>query len=231
MRILFNSLAVIGCLAGGSALADPVQGACGTANNLVVNCGFEDAATGTGSDAVGWNIGNGSGTVAAQILGNTYGIDTFANSGNQAYSLSSSGIGLGTIGPSKDGPATLILSQSVALPYTVGNYELDFFVSQDTDPSGFINFFQASFGGVSTPAMSDFAATPGYIEESLFVSDLSGVSALLAFEGQDDLGFLDIDDVSVTYVPEPGTFALFGVGLLGLVAAVTRRSSSGSVPA
>jgi hypothetical protein len=223
MRILFNSLALIGCLAGGSAFADPLQGACGTATNLVTNCGFEDVATSTGSGATGWNIGNGSGTVAAQVLGNTYGIDTFANSGTQAYSLSSSGIGLGTIGPSKDGPATLVLSQSVALPFT-GNYELDFFVSQDTNPSGFINFFQASFGGASTAAMSNFAATPGYIEETLFVSDLAGPTALLAFTGQDDLGFLDIDDVSVTYVPEPGTLALFGIGLVGLLAATLRRS-------
>jgi hypothetical protein len=223
MRSLFNSLAVIGCLASGAASAAVTQ--CGgVAGNLVQNCGFEVNDGTVASGVANWTIGNGTSTVASQIPQSTFGPDIFgANTGAQGYSLSSNG-------------GTLILSQALALPFSSGNYQVTFFLDQSLaeNPSPQppnLDSISASLGGVTGVSMTNFgltnpAAGQSQFEELTFlVSDLSSASNILAFAGRDDAGFLDIDDVSVTYVPEPGTLLMFGAGIVGLAGLALRRSN------
>jgi hypothetical protein len=51
----------------------------------------------------------------------------------------------------------------------------------------------------------------------------TGATSNLTFFEQNDPGFLGLDAVAVRSVPEPSAIALFGVGAIGLVAALRKR--------
>ncbi len=215
----FNSLAVIGCLASSAALADTCDT---TAGNLVTNCGFEADNSATlplGAAPTGWTIG---GAGASQT--NLWGLDSFEPfDGNNDFFSAVNGQGTGPKGA--DGVLTLTLSQILALPFTSGNYQVSFEIMQDTAPGpSATNSLEVLLGGEVLTNTTNVAATNGYVDESFTATDIT--ASELDFITQNDAGNWFLDDVVVTYVPEPGTFALFGVGLLGLVAAVTRRTSS-----
>jgi hypothetical protein len=230
-------------LASGVAFGAVDQGACGAvAGNLVQNCGFELPQDTSVSNAPNWTLTLGGAATftgtTAQLAGINYGIDPFfPNSGNQDYLLGATGLGLGAGGT--EAVATETLTQALALPFSSGNYSVTFFLSEfgDQNPAGqpqLIDSLVASLGGVAGFSETNFSSTNGdgtYIPITFEVDDLSALDNVLSFTGQDDLGSLSIDDVSVTYVPEPGTFALFGTGILGLFALAFRRPRAGSAQA
>jgi hypothetical protein len=100
--------------------------------------------------------------------------------------------------------------------YTV-SFKLDSeFTSGDT--AGFVG----SFGGTPfislTNANADFTFTT-------FTFDVvaSSASSVLSFAGFNNNWFYTLDSVSVSAVPEPGTYALLGLGLAAVGAAARRR--------
>jgi hypothetical protein len=113
------------------------------------------------------------------------------------------------------------LSQTLAT--TVGTtYELNFFLASDGQtPSDFL----VTFGG-TTFEQVDLPAFP-YVSESFTVA-ATGSSTLLQFGFRDDNGFLNLDDVSVSAVPEPGSLPLSCFGAVGILA-YTRLSRQRSL--
>jgi hypothetical protein len=82
------------------------------------------------------------------------------------------------------------------------------------------NLLSASFGGASLLALTDIPVSNGFITRS-FVSRASDAMTTLSFSFRNDAGFLYLDAVSVSAVPEPGMAALLALALGGL--ALTRR--------
>src|ERR1700761_6622579 len=177
MRSLFKLLAGGGCLVSGTALAHPSQRHRGL-GNLVANCGFEIADTNV-SGAADWTLSAGTTTPGTQVAGVNYGIDNFIfHTGGGAYLLAPNGQGLGP--NSTDVSANLVLSQALALPFSSGNYEVSFFVSQDSPPGGLISSLDVSFGGETGINIPVLNPTGGFIEESFLATDVTALNNLLA---------------------------------------------------
>jgi hypothetical protein len=187
------------------ALALVLLGGPGQARaDMIVNGGFE-----TG-DFSGWTLSGNTGVGS----GYTFVSSTNPHSGGFDAALGPVG-GLG------------FLSQTV--PTTPGaTYTLSFALAsyQGLTP----NEFQASFGGTPLADLTNLT-NPNYTTYTFIVTAASS-SSVLQFGFQDDPSFLQLDDVSLTpqvgivpRAPEPGSWALFALGALGLARAVrpTRR--------
>ena len=83
--------------------------------------------------------------------------------------------------------------------------------------------FQVTFGG-ATFDQSDLPPF-SYFSES-FTMTATSSSTLLQFGFRDDNGFLNLDDVSVSAVPEPGSLVLLCLGASVLLAANLKVLSS-----
>jgi hypothetical protein len=84
------------------------------------------------------------------------------------------------------------------------------------------------------PALNDGGYPSDWTQYTLNLGALDGLSGRLAFRYtiDDNLvngDYIGIDTVSVNRVPEPGTLALVGLGLAGMIARRRRQASAASV--
>jgi hypothetical protein len=160
--------------------------------NLVTNCGFE-----TG-DFSGWSQGGNTG--ATFVASN---FDSFTPNSGTFFAA------LGPVG--SDGT----LSQTLTtVPGTL--YAITWFLGSD---GGTPNDFSATWGGTTLFSQKNLPTTNGTYNEFTTNIAASTSTTVLMFSFRNDPGYQALDDVSVasTTTPEPGFYALLGVGLAGLI--------------
>lgn len=185
----------------GVGAADATPSICNAvAGNLVQNCGFE-----TGSFS-SWNT-------SPAPSGSLFGVDTTGYSGSY-------GAYFGATGGRPDGIFQNILTAPGHL------YDLQFYFNSDgLIPNGaFVGYFDTSFhvlGGASDIPQMDWT-----LEDFTFTATTN--TTQIRFGGQDQLGYLRVDDFVLrdVTVPEPFTLGMFGVGLAGAVAMRRRKKNS-----
>jgi hypothetical protein len=80
---------------------------------------------------------------------------------------------------------------------------------------GLPGYFEVDFGGQVLLAQTNaLAATHTYTFNAIATTATTNLTFLF----RDDTGFMSLDNVQAAAVPEPGSLALMGIGLAGLVA-------------
>ena len=111
------------------------------------------------------------------------------------------------------------IAQSVATT-AGGEYAISFVLNSDGGTPG---AFKVDFGAQT---LLDLANPPAAGDQTFtFDAIAAGPASILQIQFQDDTGFMFLDDVRVSAVPEPAGFALISAGLLGLAAVRRRRTS------
>lgn len=174
----------------------------GTQSNLVTNGGFE-----TG-DFTGWSLSGDTGFVGVCSASTCPG-------GFAPFD----GTYAGYFGPVGD---TATISQNIAT--TPGDeYALSFYLANPQ--GGTPNYFKVSFGSASF-SFTNFGSSFSWQQFTLTTMATSS-DTLLSFTFQNDPGYFFLDDVQVSQVggtiPEPGTLALFGSGVLAIVGIGRRK--------
>src|SRR5208282_6916318 len=214
-------LAVLGLAVFGFGLTARVYG------DILVDGDFEAAAPGaltglTTFFTIGNSIDGGSWTVSQGNVG----VDTqnlFVYAGNNSVFLNRLG----------GGPGSLMQTLTTEAGQT---YAVSFWANADVS-----NTFSVTLGGVAVTGAPTSIAVNGfpsnnYLGNSGAFTYYSGIAA--ATSASSDLVFtatalstagtdqtVEIDNVSVSVVPEPSTFALTAVGAIGGIACCLRRRS------
>ncbi len=240
----FNKLA----LTFGAAVAIFSAGAVASPLNLVQNGSFETtnnfnpSQTGsevTNSNLPGWQLSScisscsGPNNLFSFILQSNYATNGFndAEYGHQSYFASAPGASPdgGNLYAADGGYQIGTLSQTISGLNVGQTYQLSFYqasVQQSGYPGNFTASWDVGFGNQTensatmvNPSLGD---TPWTLQTMDFTaSSVSQALSFMATATNSYPPFLLLDGVSLTAVPEPASFALVGVGVLGLL--VLRR--------
>ena len=192
-----------------SALALAAAGSAQAATNLVINGSFESGTGGLGSFS-GWQTQFGD---AATF------VDSSGQTGNQP-GQASSGLWSAYFGSTAaSGGATISQSLTTAPGQS---YVLTFDLANDNAGQPAANAFVARIDGQTLFSFSQLPRQNYIHETATFTA--AGSSSLLSFFGSNDNGYLQLDNVAVTAVPEPLMATQWLAGLLSLGLVLKRRA-------
>jgi len=185
----------------GMALAALLAAAPAAHADLIQNGGFE-----TG-DFTDWTLNNDANSYSF-VYGSDPGTTYVPHSGNYEALLGAYGAD-GTLSQTVTDASGVLL-------------QLTYWLASDGNSP---NDFSAYWNGklIQGSALTNIANS-GYVEYTFDV--YSTGSDTLTFDERDDYGFLSLDDVSLVYIPEPGTIALLGFGIGALVFLRRRKSAT-----
>ncbi len=199
------AMALVGLWGASPARAD----VCGsTSGNIVQNCGFE-----TG-DFTNWTL---SGNTAGGV--NFNGVDNvMPNSGSYAAYFGATG-------------APITLTQTVSSALANEQYQLTFYLAQDSGSTADVHAFDVLFDGTQLYSNNNVPFSDGYLKYTFSVTTAAANNSnLLRFDLQNDDDFFSLDDVSLVdqgpAVPEPASFLLVVPALAGLFMLARRRRTA-----
>jgi hypothetical protein len=110
------------------------------------------------------------------------------------------------------------IAQSIATT-PGGEYFIDFILNSDGGTPG---AFEVDFGGHTLLSLTNppAAGDQGFILDAM----ATDANTILQIQFQDDSGFMFLDGVQVSSVPEPASLALMSAGLLALAAGRKRKT-------
>ena len=177
------------------------------ADNLVANGGFE-----TG-DFTGW-------TTAPAASGSLFGVDNNDPTTNNSGDLPHSGTYFAYFGGTTVGSYDGISQDLATVPGTT--YQVSFWLANDDGPE---NDFQAYWGGNLILDVNN--ADPFGYTNYTFTETATSASTQLMFLAYQVPGYFNLDDVSVSSIPEPSSFVLAGIVSIILGGVSLRRKRRG----
>ncbi len=181
------------------------------ASNIVLNGDFDANSPPEGTAPVDWTLTPAaSGSDFFVGPGPTFGAFSAPNSAN-----------FGAVGDFDD-ELSQVLATTPGVFYTL-TYEL---AHDETDAE---NDFSVTWGGVTIPGSALLnSASFGYTLFSFSGLEATSSSTTLAFFGREVPAWYDLDNVSVSSIPEPASLLLLGSALLGLAGYAKARSRRAS---
>lgn len=167
--------------------------------NLVTNGSFEQGSGGVGSFS-GWQTMLGD---AAAF------VDSSGQTGTRP-GQASDGLWSAYFGSTANSGGSSI-SQTLASDVNQ-TYLLTFDLANDNGGNGASNAFLASLGGTPVFSVTNLSTQNYAHEQILFVASSTGT--VLMFSAYNDGGYLQLDNVAVTAVPEPSSFTFLLMGAL-----------------